>query len=485
MKMNSVKRQKGQALPIVIAAMMATVLLALVVFNTGQVTSEKMRLTNTADAAAYSGMLWQARALNFHGYTNRAMVANQVAIAQVVSFVSWSKYLRIASRNLNNTIGWVPVIRPFTQAFYNFSLQVNNVLNQIADVAVPAIDFLIGSLSVAQETVHIASVAATVDIVNEVVRRNDPSYEVTTAVTGLAIAENTLQWLDGFTSVYDSNAQLQRKAGIIMSSRDKWTSDRGWDWRIFSLNVGVGTFRIELVKEGETRLLSDTTSNDDGDENLEWEWKGKDTLSIHTSYPCWKRFRGWRTCRFETPIGWGAAFASTNNSDIEPQDCSSWFCRSRQWGARNRNSERRADSNMDNIQDAYEGVRSYREITDLSEDNKKPTLGLAIEVKRDNGAARTSSQIDGIGSPNAPGATRNGMGAGIFAAPDRYASNEMSAIGKAEVYFRRPVARTDGQDEYGNLFNPYWDVHLVSAGSERLASWVVKLGGGALDGGMF
>jgi len=84
--------QRGQAMPLGIALILFSVLGALVVYNTGQSVSQKARLVNAADAAAYSGLQWQARALNFTGYTNRAMVANQVSLAQAVSLSSWATY---------------------------------------------------------------------------------------------------------------------------------------------------------------------------------------------------------------------------------------------------------------------------------------------------------------------------------------------------------------------------------------------------------
>ena len=90
--------QRGQALPLGLAFIMFGTLLGIVLFNTEQLASEKSRLANTADAAAYSGLIWQARALNFQSYTNRAMVANQVSIAQVVSLASWTTYGKIAAR---------------------------------------------------------------------------------------------------------------------------------------------------------------------------------------------------------------------------------------------------------------------------------------------------------------------------------------------------------------------------------------------------
>src|SRR5690606_17141448 len=43
-------------------------------------------------AAAYSAALWRARVLNFHAYSNRAIVAQEVAVAQAVTLTSWAKY---------------------------------------------------------------------------------------------------------------------------------------------------------------------------------------------------------------------------------------------------------------------------------------------------------------------------------------------------------------------------------------------------------
>lgn len=60
--------------------------------NTQQVAIEKTRVDNAADAAAYSAGVVQARALNFAAYTNRAIVANQVAIAQTLSIVNWINF---------------------------------------------------------------------------------------------------------------------------------------------------------------------------------------------------------------------------------------------------------------------------------------------------------------------------------------------------------------------------------------------------------
>ena len=73
---------KGQALVLFLGFAAAMIGILLVSFNSGQVSNAKMRAMNAADAAAYSGAVWQARTHNFQAYMNRAMVVNEVTIAQ-------------------------------------------------------------------------------------------------------------------------------------------------------------------------------------------------------------------------------------------------------------------------------------------------------------------------------------------------------------------------------------------------------------------
>ncbi len=75
--------QRGQSLVLAIAALLICSAGVFFLFNTSQLATAKMRLENTSDAAIYSMGTYHARVLNFHAYTNRTMVAEQVAIAQV------------------------------------------------------------------------------------------------------------------------------------------------------------------------------------------------------------------------------------------------------------------------------------------------------------------------------------------------------------------------------------------------------------------
>jgi len=86
------EHQFGQAMVFVVLFLGVVTLSLVFLYKAGKITSEKMQLQNAADAAAYSVSLTEARDLNFMAYTNRAMVANEVAIGQLVGMASWATH---------------------------------------------------------------------------------------------------------------------------------------------------------------------------------------------------------------------------------------------------------------------------------------------------------------------------------------------------------------------------------------------------------
>ena len=95
----SVRRHRGQALVLCLVLLFAGCLGLFFMFSTGRIAASRQRLDNAADAAAYSAALWRARVMNFHAYSNRAIVAEEVAIAQAVTLVSWARYFETFAAN--------------------------------------------------------------------------------------------------------------------------------------------------------------------------------------------------------------------------------------------------------------------------------------------------------------------------------------------------------------------------------------------------
>ena len=92
--------QRGQAL---VLGLLLTVLLAVALiyqFGVGQVVGRKARLMHATDAAAYSGALVQARALNMQAYINLTQTAHQVAMAHLVTLGSWSLFAAAQGQQL-------------------------------------------------------------------------------------------------------------------------------------------------------------------------------------------------------------------------------------------------------------------------------------------------------------------------------------------------------------------------------------------------
>lgn len=87
-------KQTGQASVFVLALIGVVLLCGIFLYQSGRLTSEKMQLQNAADAAAFGAATLEARSLNFTAYTNRAMVANEVAIGQMVGLLSFVDELK-------------------------------------------------------------------------------------------------------------------------------------------------------------------------------------------------------------------------------------------------------------------------------------------------------------------------------------------------------------------------------------------------------
>lgn len=475
--------QAGQALPLGLVLMTFAIFMSMTLFNTGQLSAEKMRVTNAADAAAYSGLLWQARALNFQAYTNRAMVANQVSIAQAVSLRSWAQYGRISANNVNSVLGSLPFVGAVTQAFQVAVESAATVIEPVADVLLFAADTVNQALSVGQEIMFVAGAAATPEVVQHVAKANNRNFQVASAFSLTGFAENASGWADFTESYRSDSAAMASRAEIIRNSRDRFSKERDWDllpvW-FFSTPLT----RHNVIRRGETRLIyvePSETHSENGQAVTtpgHWEWKAKDSVSLQT--------RIWRilgTRRIEVPIGWSQAYANDNpgtTGSIEPcqpleepasiydDGCPKWLGmnkRAEQLASRGAPGISGARSNID-LSHLYGGLRNFRDLKGFPEQDQDPRLELRVEVFTDNNAVET---IDDASFHSA---------VHDDARPDP-ANLELAAIAKSELYFHRPEIRHLGDYvEYANGYNPFWDVRLKSLDArERLAAVFLRAEG--------
>ena len=219
-----VRSHSGQALVILLAFIASLVGGFLVVFSVGQTVNDKMKLQNAADAAAYSAAIWQARSLNYQAYLNRAIVANEVAIAQLVSLRSWSAYIGQTTRNVSRVASFVPPLAAPMRALAQGWSSVDRGIQASASPLEGGLSrWNVDVLSMAQAIAHQQAPIAAADLVTQVAQANDRRFEVAGATRLLQI-RNAAQWQSSSRNVRSGEGGLNRFTALLMRSRDGFMS---------------------------------------------------------------------------------------------------------------------------------------------------------------------------------------------------------------------------------------------------------------------
>jgi hypothetical protein len=404
-----------------LVALIASLIAAFaLVLSTGQMVNDKMRLVNAADAAAYSAAQWQARSLNYQAYLNRAIVANEVAIAQLVSLRSWSKYVLSATSNSARVAQWIPPLTAPVRALargwqaVDASLQATSPLLE-ASLSAWNVDVL----SNAEALAHQQAAITAADLVAEVARANEPRAQVTQA-TRLLQVRNAASWQDRFTDRYRrGGGDLRRFVDLLMDSRDEFTRSRNWSLSLPPV--------VKVAKRGGTDLLAENS------------WRGLDTLSVHVDL---------LLDTVEVPLGWGAAEQQRRSVGERGEHGGS---------LRTNPSASRRASRVLRPATRYRGVPEIRDvITPQRRDERTLRYAVALRLPQEDIATADRllreglTGLDGVRYPLTPTMPDHGL----------------QALAAAEIFFQRPVGRSDGRREYPSLFNPYWQARLVDVSSQ-------------------
>ena len=259
------KNQKGQAAAVVIIFSLVLIVAAFSLFKSGKITTNKIQLQNAADAAAYSVSVIEARDLNFASYMNRAMVANEVAIAQFIGLASWASHFRSMGQFMNlygkllgaATFG---ATLPFTEGLAagwftagNISSRFINILANAATVVLHNVNKIYGIGSVAY---HAFTVLFAASVINDVIKDNGPPGTQISDFGYLGILAHfasygALPGLPGsqFSSInmpsqtidvddFEDSA-YSRLAAIIDDSKDPFTSRRNMTVNIVDFGVTI------------------------------------------------------------------------------------------------------------------------------------------------------------------------------------------------------------------------------------------------------
>ena len=292
--------QHGQSSVFVIVFLGIVLISLTFLYKVGKLTGEKMEMQNASDAAAYSVALLEARDLNFMAYTNRAMVANEVAIGQAVGLATMPRHwqstghylealcgarIEVVAQALTAATVTSPIGGVLKTICKGLRLVAKNVYIKPGKSATKFFDKFIANpmaigmhksnqlLSEAQTLYHFGTIAYVTKAISEIVddNANDAAiigntaqkaqlspYGLTTLLAHLKTYgsfdayNSSKRKLGKFTRTYFPNKKwdaegYERFAAIIGASRDEFTKERGWKLPIIPRIEETPSFTIPLI----------------------------------------------------------------------------------------------------------------------------------------------------------------------------------------------------------------------------------------------
>lgn len=509
--MKNFQNNSGYTMVIFLAFIVAILLAGFSLYDNGIVAAERMRMQNTADATAYSTMTVLSRDMNFIAYTNRGMVANQVAVGQMVGLSSWMHMIDQTASNLDT-------VATFTYLFPPVGVWVNRVtslLEQATAAGVTGIDIFAKGGIIASDILNyglskgqLAFQGMTADMAiatyKEVAKANDEDIEHGIVGPLFAFAtlirswKEELEYNDKASRRNNAGDRRKRKrygefAGVVNDSRDPFTRDRSHDWisKVSVANIGVIQVKMAVLKKGGSDFLQTSVRRN----NLQWQWSAMDTVSFWGYFKWWQLGWGhnhWHTSDTEMlPIGWGAAHALNNQrsnsssnyfnySGLKNDEQLTYYddgkhkapaiqSNKKHWGAAWNNPMAATTAAYDDGNNNLTNGQGLQPFHDLKSDTQKDTgPSLVVMLTKKRNKLRLEQTIDD---------TDTNYNRTELMSIEQYGSiagNTIYGLSKAETYFSRPKdlwERNDGLREYGNLYNPFWQTRLIdNENVERLAA---------------
>lgn len=483
-------RELGQALPLATILMTTGAAAMYLAFNASQLVHAKMKLQDTADAAAYSVGVLQARDLNFAAYTNRAMVANQVATAQMISIKSWIDEVDGTYKNDHwfDTLiqSTVTPNQLWTIPKKTLGREVNlakRMLGRATTVATLGLDKLTSILS-HEQTVYHKVIGLQIPLVaEEIAQANEPYTHVTRtyfATRGALSISSTLRFLSKRGP--QGTTGKDRFADVVTdkTTLDEFVKQRG-------MNVRTPMVPAGMVRGCPESLVTATNWHAGGTQ-LRRDKRGWEALDATDVNGVW-------ICVIEiVPIGFPvistAGSGGAANGPGRSYSGASGYGGHNDYGGSLANmltmlaANSQYGSGPGKTLSRSGGLRPYLELKTQStpangaDFNRAPTL--VIEAQRSSPSINTTDRLQ--------------MAQGSLTVTDGTASQQMRAMSSASAYFIRPgdgggVAgalrnatnwrRSDNKWEYPSVFNPYWQSSLVDTSKSTLTAGDVAQASGA------
>ena len=398
MRLSKSHWHRGQIAPVALFGVLITSAVLVVMFNTGQKVTERSLVANAADAAAYSGAVWTARHLNFMAYTNRAMIANHVAVGHFISYVSWVRYINDSLQAIDRVTQWIPYVGQYVDLAEQISAEVRDATEQAAQITVPLIDGWNTNLRAAQVEAQ-ASLAL----------RNVQSLMAQTATT------------------YDADIRVNDDQALARMPEELRAL---FEAQLISQLAAVPTFVQRYSAGRDGNAMQELVSA-----SLRWDSDLQRWISGE---------RGWRENLLAAQIrkrGSTTGSQSANGADWRAEDQLQYRTRSLLgWRSWRRIGDRVSTARAREFDSDYSGVPTYYNVAGQPRD---ASLRIAVIATKNQSSVATADLL-GMSSTATPIA----VAAVARVEFSRPSGSAFSVLGER-------------RHEYANLFNPFWEAKLA------------------------
>ncbi len=423
---------RGAVLVLGLAVMVTVIVMVAVLAGSAIMTNDKTRSLALADASAKSVATWYAQILNYDAYSNRAIAANEIMMAQAVTLSAWSQYVQQLSQNIGAVAALIPAVAPVSTWIQEAAAVSHQMARTGAMIEVPLRSAYTRALQSSQQMMHASATPfAAQAMVNEVIWTGDSRF------FGQLVPSSSVSAFHQFSKNY-SDSDRAELANLVRQGLDSYSRQRHQDSRLYlwpttgCVPTNVDRAFSKLIRRGGTWLTSDYEG-----------WESADTLSVHT----WRRRSRWNpTCGGHgeaLALGWGAADANTLAQGGLTEDPVSVSA--------NPGGYHRARSNSIRIA-GYLGLSAHRELS-ASVIRSRPTASIRVPVMvrlPTSKQAKVSLLRGGRGHPS-----------------DAALGNAIWSLSVAETFFHRPADTflDPATREFANLFSPFWVSRLVAPDS--------------------
>lgn len=280
-----IKKARGQALILMVLSMLGLWVGFTWVIQLSERSQRQTHIQQVADHATEAFAVIAARDLNFKAVTNRAMIANAIAIAQLVGLNSYLSMMAQTSSNAALITSWIPylnaVMARIAQALNSFRQSFQSAVTALINLE----HILIQLLSNSQLLFHAAAAATALQTSSKIIEETDDQLELV-LLNHATLPEFSYLWL----MYQNRQSPLAEYIDLVQQSRDGFSQQRSYRW--FGIGSGVSA---RFNKWGGTEVK--------GTRGSQMSWQAIDIASL--------RVRLGPFNSYTVPVGWGGAFVGS------------------------------------------------------------------------------------------------------------------------------------------------------------------------------